>query len=153
MATDPFEPIDNDDDDKDMEGLVDPLEALLQQSPAPLPVGPDGGFMPTTVDPGPSPKPSAETFICLRGPCRYYFETRMIADVHNRALLDKQLVAHSMYCHRMPGYVLDLMDEPGVLDCNEWNPYNQAEVRDRDFNRQAWLEKNPLKTVKDETNE
>lgn len=132
-----FEP-NFDQEPQDAESLVDPLDAILSQHVSPLPIGPDGAFMPTNVvRPKPIPAATADTFICFRGPCRYYMEMRLIADVSNPDVFDKDPIQIPRYCHRIPGHTINLMDEPGVPDCNEWYPYTAIELETRQNVRDA----------------
>lgn len=139
--SDPFEPEDPTElsEDDDQENLIDPLDALLRQhEPAPIITGPDGGFVPQmALIPEPIPAATPQSFLCLRGPCRYYLERRYPAQVGNtKGTFDRPLVQIERHCHRMNAVATSLMDEL-VSECNEWHPYMAEEVSARDAAREA----------------
>ncbi|MCC7024578.1 MAG: hypothetical protein IT338_17255 [Thermomicrobiales bacterium] len=64
-----------------------PIDVYANIDSAPLPpIAPDGGIAAGTVGaPAPLPEATPQTFICLRGPCRYYGELKVHLDIGNPA--------------------------------------------------------------------
>jgi hypothetical protein len=125
------------DDDK----LVDPLESLLETAPAEMAFGPDGGFAPQAVGlPAPIPEASTDTMVCLRGPCRHYYEVRQAFDAGNPVgSLEKLPVQYTRACFANPGSHIDLTDE-AVFGCLHWDPQLDEERISR---QRAWCDANP----------
>jgi len=98
--------------------------------PSETPIAPDGGIAPGFATNGPSlPVLTRETTICLRGPCRHYWEMKVEADAGNPDGTWEHLgVAKPCHmirtCLANPGYETDLADT-AVLECNRWSPSEQ----------------------------
>lgn len=100
--------------------------ALLPPTPAELPfIG----------QPEPVPPRTPENFICLRGPCRFYWHLTTMAGEGNPAGTFEALGIprprqHHHVCLVNPGFETDLTDD-NVFDCNRWEPLSHHEVTHR----------------------
>lgn len=116
---------------EDPEKLIDPLDAFLSTDLPPLAVSPDGSARPGIIgEPFKIPDATPENFICLRGPCRNYFETQMVFGVGNtRDSLETEPILIKRMCTRVAGLDFDLTDEC-IKKCSDWSPYTEAELND-----------------------
>jgi len=124
--------------------------------PAPLPpIAPDGGFAVVEIEP-PAPVPPAtpELFICLRGPCRHYweieayFESGNPADIWEELGLPPPRQIHRT-CKAHPGTETELT-EGLVYACNLWDPLEPEELVQLDARRRRYYERNPTHRPADE---
>lgn len=137
------------DDDEDLPSesmgtFTDPLETFLTTQNEPLPpMSPDGGFAPTmNFQPEPIPEATLENFICLRGPCRHYFEARNPFPAGNAAgTFAAPPTQTTRYCKAMTP-PLDLTDEV-MYECNTWHPLRSAEKFALEEARDEWWNANP----------
>lgn len=135
-----------------------PIEQYEGIEPAPLPpIAPDGGLMPGPIGSPPSvPAATPKTFVCLRGPCRHYWElvTFMAAgnpsgtfgedglrdpDTGKPIALPRQI---NRTCLAHPGTETELTEDM-VYDCNLWDPIVPGERLARDKNRRRYLKAHP----------
>ena len=118
-------------------------------TPAPLPVGPDGGpaATPGYVDPIEPDVPTEENCICLRGPCRFYMRWKNTMDVGNsKGVFEEGKVPREewRFCTAMPGDPID-MGPSLVSECNRWDPEDDSEPQFamRDRRRAIYAEHHP----------
>ncbi len=100
--------------------------------PSAVPIAPDGGIAPGYgADQIPAPLPAeAKTFICLRGPCRFYWQTQSEFPYGNPEGTfepGKEPRSISRACLTHPGVHMDLTEDT-VYDCNRWDPLEQREL-------------------------
>jgi len=146
-----------DDDDEDNGKHKTPIDAFARVEPGPLPpIAPDGGFMAGPVGaPPPIPAATPQTFVCLRGPCRHYWEIKTHMESGNPAetwgddgLKDEsgkpiaQPRAISRTCLAHPGTETDFTDD-NVYACSRWDPLTAREVSKRDKRRSKYLKLYP----------
>lgn len=122
---------------------LDPLDSMLNdEEPGPLPIGPDGGFVPQMIQPEPIPAATAENMICLRGPCKYYLQIDSRFNAGNsKGTLDRVPVQKNRFCRAIPGTEVDLTDEL-VMDCSDWDPIDNLIVIERLIRRETWIKNN-----------
>lgn len=120
------------------------------------PIGPDGipafGAMGA---PPPLPDATPENFVCLRGPCRHYWEmsTHMSAgntastfgpdglrDESGQPLRPPRSILRTCLVH--PGTETDLGDEC-VFECNRWDPIEDRVIKDIGKRRKAFYKRHP----------
>ena len=118
---------------------IDPLDAFLAEEVSPLPVGPDGGFMPQLpIQPEPIPQATPETMVCLRD-CRYYLEVVSLFKAGNsKGTLGYQPKQINRFCRAIPGDQIDLTDEL-VSECSDWDPIPVESLTDREKRRKDWF--------------
>jgi hypothetical protein len=120
------------------------------------PIAPDGGFAPGPVGIPPSVDAATpDNFICLRGPCRHYWqmETFMasgnpketwgpdgLKDERGAPLRVPRQLNRSCLAH--PGTETELTEDC-VYECNRWDPMTPREVRKLDKRRRVYLKLNP----------
>jgi hypothetical protein len=135
-----------------------PLEQYDNVESAPLPpIAPDGGFAPGAGVGMPSSAPPAdpEHFVCLRGPCRHYWElvTYMGAGnpedtwaelgIREPRQINRSCLAHS-------GTETELT-ENCVFACNLWDPLSPREARKREKRRERHFRRYPEhRSIEDE---
>lgn len=87
-----------------------------------------------TTKPGPLPGPGAkrklpmatpESFVCLRGPCRFLMTTTSPADLENESY---EPIATDRYCKALPGVLLELTED-SVYSCSDWDPVVESHER------------------------
>lgn len=129
--------------------------------PAQLPpMAPDGGPSPVAIAaPPPMPPATPELFVCLRGPCRHYWELVTHLESGNPAdtwdaeegLVDPQTGAAvrqprqiNRTCLVHPGLETDLTDDL-VYSCDRWDPLIPGErlLKRRDKNRHLYFKLHP----------
>ena len=121
-----------------------PVERYEKVEVSPLPpIAPDGGFVPGPMGNPPAvPAATPQAFVCLRGPCRYYwrFESFMasgnpsgtwgeggLIDVQTgKPLRIPRQINHTCLAH--PGTETELTDDL-VYVCNRWDPLTPRELR------------------------
>jgi hypothetical protein len=118
--------------------------------PAPLPpISPDGGFPANQQLEQPASVPAAtpEAFICLRGPCRHYWELDAFFESGNPEGTFEELgvapprqIART--CTVMVGVETELT-EAMVYRCNRWDPYDPEELVTLDARRRRYYERHP----------
>ena len=151
-------------DDADSDSTVDdelvddkvktPLKQYEDIEPAPLPpIAPDGGFAAGPIGLPPSvPAATPETFICLRGPCRHYWQIEtfmasgnpsetwgeggLVDPLTNEPLRAPRQISRSCLAH--PGTETELTDDC-VYECNRWDPLTPREVKKRNARRSKFL--------------
>lgn len=134
-----------------------PLEAFRRIQPGPLPpIAPDGGLAPGPVGmPPPAPPATPKFFVCLRGPCRHYWEMVTEMPLGNPAetfgeggLVDADgapvQVPHQITrtCTAHPGTETDLTDD-NVYSCNRWDPLEPSELKKLRKRQDAYLREHP----------
>lgn len=87
----------------------------------------------------PLPAATPEHFVCLRGPCRHYFQIRTLAGVQLRGVehIPTQV---SRYCTAISGVQLDLTEDL-VFECSRWEPQKAAAAPE--LEQRAWLAEHP----------
>jgi len=110
------------------------------EQPIPFAAGPDGapmlaGFL--EVGP-PIPQATPNTFLCLRGPCRYYLEIHSMADMETRGL-DKPPKQINRHCRVIPGIDFDLTDDC-VYACSDWDPLEPKAIAEREARRDRYYQ-------------
>lgn len=116
--------------------------------PSPLVAAPDGGIAPDAVGELSSvPEASPANFICLRGPCRHYWQIETYLGAGNPADTWKELgireprqISRSCLVH--PGTETEVTEDC-VYDCNRWDPLSPREVRKREKRRLAHYQRFP----------
>lgn len=117
-----------------------------------LPIGSNGlPALGLIGPPTPIPPASPDTFVCLRGPCRYYWERQTFMASGNPAetwgpdglkdedgnpiraprQIDRTCTAH-------PGTETELTEDT-VYACTRWDPLTQREIRARDKRIRKYL--------------
>jgi len=120
----------DDDYDPKVLKLKDKFEGFV---PSPLPLAPDGG-----VAPGPPialssiPEAIPANFVCLRGPCRYYFEIASHFEGEApEGITPKQF---SRVCTVVKGVETDITDNV-IYACNMWAPITIASLIRKKINK------------------
>lgn len=120
-----------------------PLESFRKLEVSPLPpLAPDGGFAPGPIGlPPPLPPATPEHFVCLRGPCRHYWElvTEMpagnpaetfgpdgLTDQDGQPVQIPRQITRTCTAH--VGTETDLTDD-NVYACNRWDPLEPGELK------------------------
>lgn len=158
--------MDNDQHDGEHDELDDtenrvrvPLETYARIEAAPLPpMSPDGGVMPGAglAPPAPVPAATPDNFVCLRGPCRYYWEivTHLVSgnpkdtwdvedglkDQDGKPLEAPRQISRSCLVH--PGGETELTDDV-VYRCNRWDPLERSDVKAVEKRRRVYLKTFP----------
>jgi hypothetical protein len=117
--------------------------------PAP-PIAPDGGIAPGWggIDlPSGAPPATPQNMICLRGPCRHYWELVTTSPAGNPSdtwaeLGQREPRQINRTCIVNPGYETELTEDC-AYDCNLWDPLREAEVTLREQRREAYFTKHP----------
>ncbi len=133
-----------------------PIEQFSAIEPSPLPpIAPDGGFAGPIGAPPPIPPATPDTFMCLRGPCRFYWEliTHMesgnpaetwgeegLRDEHGEPIAQPRAISRT--CVANTGHETDLTDD-NVYECNRWDPLTAREVKRLDKRRSKYLRLHP----------
>lgn len=120
-----------------------PLEQYADVELGPLPpIAPDGGFAPGPIGlPPPVPAATPEQFICLRGPCRHYWQISTyiasgnpketwgeggLVDLETgEPLREPRQISRS--CRAQPGIEIELTEDC-VYECNLWDPQTPREL-------------------------
>jgi len=136
--------------------------------PSPLPpIAPDGGFMSTPIAQAPSvPAATPDVFVCLRGPCRHYWELQTFMGSGNPkdtwgdgGLREVESVDEdgevtygegevqmprqsSRSCLAHPGTETELTDD-AVYHCSRWDPMTPREVRRIERRREKHFKLHP----------
>lgn len=126
-----------------------PKDQYQDIEPAPLPpVAPDGGLVATGVGP-PTPVPAAtpRNMICLRGPCRHYWELVTWMGAGNPAGTWEELGVReprqiNRSCIAHPGTETELTEDC-AFDCSRWDPLSPREVRKREKRRERHYRRHP----------
>ncbi len=129
--------VDVEDELEDDDDIKAPRERYANIEPADLPViGPDGGFAPGAVGVPPSvPAATPENFVCLRGPCRHYWQRSTfmasgnpdstwgedgLKDVDTgEPLREPRQIDRTCLAH--PGTETELTEDT-VYECSRWVP-------------------------------
>jgi hypothetical protein len=134
-----------------------PLDQYRHIEPGPLAIGPDGGIIPGLMRPPPAaPMATAATFVCLRGPCRHYWELTTHVESGNpagtfgpdglkdpatgRPLAAPRQINRACLVH--PGTETELTDD-SVYACNMWEPMSPRDLRIRLKARERFYKQNP----------
>jgi hypothetical protein len=122
-----------------------------------LAAAPDGGIAPGPIGDTPQvPAATPEQFICLRGPCRYYWQLETffasgnptstwdpehgLKDEHGNPLRQPSQISRSCLVH--PGTETELTDDL-VYDCSRWDPLTPREAKRREKRRSRYLKLHP----------
>lgn len=123
----------------------------------PIPMGPGATPLlpPVGVAAGPPPATPA-TFMCLRGPCRHYWELKTffdsgnpdstwdpeigIKDAEGKPIAKPRQVTRTCLAH--PGTETEITDDT-VFDCNRWSPLSPREAKKLDKARRAYFKRYP----------
>lgn len=135
-----------------------PIEQYESIEPGPMPpIAPDGGFVPALIGlPALVPAATPEHFVCLRGPCRHYWELVTFMAAGNPAgtfgpdglkdpLTGKPVAAPRQInrtCLVHPGTETELTED-NVYDCSRWDPMSPRDLRRRLKDREAYFKKHP----------
>jgi hypothetical protein len=148
---------DEDDDDLDERRKV-PAEQYKDISPAPMPpIAPDGGIAPGYgIGLAPAvPAATPTNFVCLRGPCRHYWEVHTfmasgnpaetwgedgLKDEHGKPIRQPRQINRS--CLSAAGNEMELTEDT-VYFCNRWDPLTARELRRREKPQQRYLKLHP----------
>jgi hypothetical protein len=120
------------------------------------PIAPDGGFIADPLGMAPSvPAADPRIFICLRGPCRFYWERQaffesgnpketwgeggLVGDDGEPIEMPRQI---DRTCTAHPGTETELTDEL-VYDCSKWDPLTPREIEKRDKARRRYYKHHP----------
>jgi hypothetical protein len=114
-----------------------------------LPIAPDGGIAPgfgIAPAAGP-PAPSPENSVCLRGPCRHYWEMETDFDAGNpagtfEALGLKEPRQKHRTCLRSPAAETTLGSFP-VRACDQWDPMDRVSLDERERRREQYYARHP----------
>jgi hypothetical protein len=136
-------------DESDESKALDSIEDLLKDGTGGI-LG-RGGVVPTAMNRRKLKVASPENFICLRGPCRHYFEARGPFPTGTKGFEAPTIV--NRVCMRLPGTFLDLFDEV-IEKCNCWDPRDTQTENDIESRRAAYYAANPdVKPVESEVTE
>lgn len=129
--------------------------AAIPASPLP-PMAPDGGILPGSIGtPPPVPAADPAIFVCLRGPCRHYWEmvTHLVAgnpgetwgedglkDPDGKPLVAPRQV--SRVCQANPGTETEITDDV-VYACNRWDPLLPSDQKALEKRRRVYLKQFP----------
>lgn len=133
-----------------------PIDQYADFEPAALVVGPDGApVLGALGNPPPIPAATPANFVCLRGPCRHYWEfTSYMSsgnpagtwgddglkdDAGNHIREPRQI---NRVCLAHPGTETELTEDC-VFDCNRWDPLTPRELKRRDKRRSKHLKLHP----------
>lgn len=126
-----------------------PAEAFKDFEASPLPLGPDGRPDGSAGIGAPTPIPPAtvDNFVCLRGPCRYYWELVTHVETGNPAETWEALGLEpprqiNRVCLVNPGHETELTDD-NVYACNRWDPEDGDQWRERERRRELWYSAHP----------
>lgn len=113
----------------------------LEPDIGPLPVDADGGLNPAMLSVAPElPLPAAtpDNFVCLRGPCTYYWEFHTRAEV-----ISVGAEGQPMQLNRVCTYIgrVTELEEDCVFFCSRWDPEEPDE--NREHRREAFYAKHP----------
>lgn len=125
---------------RDEDTLINPMDTLLDTDFGPIPISPTGDFVPatSTFESEPIPEATEDNFICLRGPCRHYFEMVVhFAAGNTRGTLTSVPMLTKRSCARIVGYEVDLTEEV-VYRCNDWDPRSKEEIAAREARREEY---------------
>jgi hypothetical protein len=145
-------------DDEDSGKHKVPLDQYADVEVGPLPpIAPDGGFVgdPLGVPPA-VPSATPDNFICLRGPCRHYWQIETFMASGNPkdtwgedGLKDpetgepiRQPRQLSRSCLAHPGTETELTEDC-VYDCNRWSPLTPRELKRDAKRRSKYLKLHP----------
>lgn len=89
------------------------------------------------------PPLNEDTFVCLRGPCRFYWEVVSDANLGNveGSLPDGfkgQFV--NRFCTRLSGDADPSLFEQRIYECSEWDPQDGNEARRREKRREKYFQ-------------
>jgi hypothetical protein len=148
---------DPDELDTDKRGRT-PLEQWEKVPASPMPpIAPDGGIAPGYgVGLAPAvPAATPANFVCLRGPCRHYWEVHTfmasgnpsatwgedgLKDEAGQPIRQPRQINRS--CLSAPGSEMELTDDT-VYFCNRWDPMTPRELRRREKPQQRHLKMHP----------
>lgn len=122
--------------------IITPMDTLFDTDFGPLPIGPEGSFVPNTAvyESEPIPEANEENMVCLRGPCRHYLEMRPhFAAGNARDSLDHAHVLVKRTCMVITGYEVDMTDEV-MKDCSGWDPLMPEDVFERNQRRERYTQ-------------
>jgi hypothetical protein len=151
----------DDEDDKHKSPIDQYKDVELGGLPA---IAPDGGFMPGPLGVPPSvPAATPADFVCLRGPCRHYWqlETFMasgnpsdtwgeggLVDVETgKPLRIPRQINRSCLAH--PGTETELTEDC-VYSCNKWDPLTPRELKARGKRQTKYFKLHPEQRPKED---
>ena len=142
-----------------------PADTYSKVPPSPLPqMGPDGGPEPSAVvgPPAPTPPATPDTFVCLRGPCRHYWQIRthivsgnpagtfgpggLVDPVTKQPIAEPRQITRTCLVH--PGIEVELTEDV-VYGCNRWDPLSPREVRKLEKRQRVYLKIYPQHASKE----
>jgi hypothetical protein len=150
--------MDDADSDGDELGYKVPLGSLDNVELGGLPpIAPDGGFTPGPIGMSPSvPAATPEHFMCLRGPCRHYWQLETffasgnpmqtwdavdgLKDSDGKPVRMPRQISRS--CLAQPGMETELTDDV-VYECSRWDPLSPREVRRLERRREKYYKIRP----------
>jgi hypothetical protein len=135
-------------DESDESKHLDSIEDLLKDGTGGI-LG-RGGVVPTAQNRRKLKVASPKNFICLRGPCRHYFEARGPFPTGTKGFEAPTVI--NRVCMRLPGTFLDLFDEV-VEACNCWDPRDVSSEADINARRDAYRAANPDTEATDQEGE
>lgn len=135
-----------------------PLDRYKDFEPSSVTISPDGGIAAGFVGEAPAvPNATPDNMICLRGPCRHYFELEtFIASGNTKSTWDPETGLKDPLTGepvRMPrqttrsctaelGIETDLTDDC-VYACNRWSPLTPRELKAEAKRREKYLKIHP----------
>jgi hypothetical protein len=116
--------------------------------PTPLAAAADGGIAPGTVgELSNVPAATPRNFVCLRGPCRHYWQIETFFGAGNPVgtweelgLREPRQISRSCLVH--PGTETEVTEDC-VFGCNLWDPLSPREARKREKRREAHYRRFP----------
>lgn len=130
--------------DKESRHDTDELEEPDELPPVPVGIAPDGLPQPLQLPPPPPvPDRTPGNFVCLRGPCRYYWRLETMANEGNpQGTFDtiKRQIHHT--CLVNPGYETSFADD-NAFACNLWDPISPDQLVERARRREDYFQRHP----------
>jgi hypothetical protein len=129
--------------------------------PVQVPVAPDGGPVAGfgILESPARPEPTEDNYICLRGPCRYFWHLVCSAGEGNpggtwEALGIAEPREHHLTCTAHSGTETQLSFDEIVFDCNRWDPLVPAETMMLESRREIYrirrVKEEPVEVVPDD---
>jgi hypothetical protein len=152
-STDPEDLLDADDDERSRV----PRDTYAGIPPAPMPpLAPDGGLVPVAMgNPPPVPPATPELFVCLRGPCRHYWQISShlvsgnpeetwgedgLRDERGQPLRAPRQITRA--CTYQAGVDTQFTDDI-VYACNRWDPVLPKDEARLEKRRRIYLKQFP----------
>lgn len=119
----------------------DPFDSILAEDfDSPVTATPQGGVTAPVGPATPIPKADETNLVCLRGPCKYYFEVKKRVPHGNPVgtfTPETEPRQTTRICLKANA---DLTDE-AIYDCNAWLPISHLKRASRQTTRNNWAKK------------